>query len=250
MGEIYLITNKINGKRYVGQTVYTTYQRWTEHIQDSKRNRSNSILHKAIQKYGKKSFIVKPILINIAENDLDRLESIWIKRLDTFIPHGYNMTTGGVGVRHYRHTDATKKKLSEKIKGTSLNHGKAISDGFKRNNSMEKRSNNPNWRKHISESRMGKYTKFDNGFYGKHHSDFTKQHLRELKSKPVGMYSLDGELIQVFENGYVARDYLLQHSITNNNSCESLISKVCRELTGYKTAYGFIWRFEDKRCRD
>ena len=250
MGEIYLITNKLNNKKYVGQTIFTTEQRWEGHLKDLYRNRSNSILHKAIKKYGRDSFDVRPIIVNVPEADLDRLETIWIKRLNTLIPNGYNMTAGGGGIRHYKHTTETKQHLSVMLSGKPLNHGDSIRSGFIRNNSMEKRSKNPNWKKHISESRIGKYTKSENGFYGKHHSKETKEFLRKLQSKPIGMYTLSGELLRIFENGHFARDYLLTNNITKNKSCESLISKVCRGLVGYKSAYGFIWKFENKRCRD
>ena len=38
MGYIYLITNKINNKKYVGKTELSIKARWKQHIKDSKKN--------------------------------------------------------------------------------------------------------------------------------------------------------------------------------------------------------------------
>ena len=52
-GTIYCITNKINGKRYVGQTIRDLGIRFNEHCFD---DRSNSKIHQAIKKYGWQNF--------------------------------------------------------------------------------------------------------------------------------------------------------------------------------------------------
>ena len=49
---VYKITNKLNNKIYIGQSV-NIERRWKEHICD---NRKNSLIHLAIQKYGKDNF--------------------------------------------------------------------------------------------------------------------------------------------------------------------------------------------------
>lgn len=48
--EIYLITNLINGKQYVGQTIYTAEQRFKQHL------RGDLYIDKAIRKYGVENF--------------------------------------------------------------------------------------------------------------------------------------------------------------------------------------------------
>ena len=55
-GYIYLITNKINGKQYIGQTVKTVQKRWSRHLADSKN--FDFYFYKAIRKYGKENFKV------------------------------------------------------------------------------------------------------------------------------------------------------------------------------------------------
>ena len=57
-GYIYCITNKINGKKYIGQTTETIHKRWIRHI----NAHSNMAISKAIDKYGKENFEIKELL--------------------------------------------------------------------------------------------------------------------------------------------------------------------------------------------
>ena len=57
MGFIYKIENKQNQKIYIGKTVNTIRERWTEHLDEARRG-DNSLLHKAIRKYGENGFYV------------------------------------------------------------------------------------------------------------------------------------------------------------------------------------------------
>ena len=57
---IYKLTNIINGKEYVGQTIFTLDERWKEHVAESKLKRSNDrLLCKALRKYGTENFGIK-----------------------------------------------------------------------------------------------------------------------------------------------------------------------------------------------
>ena len=51
-GFIYKITNKVNGKSYIGQTRNTVEFRWRQHY----KAKDNKYFHRAIQKYGKENF--------------------------------------------------------------------------------------------------------------------------------------------------------------------------------------------------
>ena len=44
MAFIYKITNDVNGKVYIGKTLYSVEKRWKEHINDSKRERTEKDL--------------------------------------------------------------------------------------------------------------------------------------------------------------------------------------------------------------
>lgn len=86
---IYKITNKLNGKSYVGQSI-DIKRRWREHINNS----SNSLIHKAIIKYGEDNFIFE-ILEECKRDYLNEKEIFYIKNLNTLYPNGYNLTPGG-----------------------------------------------------------------------------------------------------------------------------------------------------------
>lgn len=103
MGYIYLITNFTNGKRYVGQTVNPIHHRWKEHIEGAYGgNKSNSLLHRAIIKYGASNFGIN-VLEECADTELNEKEKNYIKKYNTYYTHnnGYNMTWGGEGVTKY-----------------------------------------------------------------------------------------------------------------------------------------------------
>ncbi len=112
-GIIYLITNNINKKQYVGKTKVTFRKRyracrWW-------KNPSNSHLKHAANKYGPENFSIDIIESNIKEIEkLNQLEIYYIKKLNTLYPNGYNYFPGGEGITH---TDETKKLASERQAG-------------------------------------------------------------------------------------------------------------------------------------
>lgn len=57
-GEVYLLTNTVNGKQYVGQTTRGAKYRWRDHQHDAKRRGNKSVLGRAIRKYGATSFTI------------------------------------------------------------------------------------------------------------------------------------------------------------------------------------------------
>lgn len=92
-GYIYVITNKVNGKQYVGQTSRSIETRYDEHCYD---DRSTSAIHQAIKKYGVSNFKVEQ-LEQVDLTLLDEKEKYWIKKLNTF-ENGYNKTAGGQNI--------------------------------------------------------------------------------------------------------------------------------------------------------
>jgi len=88
-GCIYLITNKINGKKYIGSTINVPSKRWREHRYLSK-NGSNCYFHKAIRKYGENNFTIKEICTILNKNDIEKIELYFINLFNTLHPFGYN----------------------------------------------------------------------------------------------------------------------------------------------------------------
>lgn len=121
MFEIYLITNQINEKRYVGQTVKGLKRRFLQHINDA-RSGSGIYLHRAIRKYGEDRFTISLLATAKEREDLNRLEEFWIKFLNTRSPNGYNSTDGGDGTSGFIQREETKQKIS------ASNTGKYVGD--------------------------------------------------------------------------------------------------------------------------
>lgn len=96
MGQIYLITNHINNKGYVGQTTRTAMIRWNEHKKNIESLKSRLPLYAALDKYGIENFSVT-VLEDCDNEKLNEREIFWIKEKKTFGEQGYNCTTGGQG---------------------------------------------------------------------------------------------------------------------------------------------------------
>lgn len=91
---IYVITNKLSGKAYVGQTKHSVKRRVQWHIRDAKRGR-NTLIAKAIRDYGIDNFEIKTLEDGILSDYIDECERYWIEKLNTRMPFGYNMDAGG-----------------------------------------------------------------------------------------------------------------------------------------------------------
>lgn len=101
MNYIYLVTNKENGKQYIGQTTYDVKTRWRNHVYHSEHSLDNNYFHRAIRKYGEKSFEISIVEEIEDYNLLDEREIFYISFYNTLFPNGYNLALGGNGVRRY-----------------------------------------------------------------------------------------------------------------------------------------------------
>ena len=126
---IYVITNTINGKPYVGQTTRTLNERIFEHMHCRK-----TCIGKAIQKYGWINFSVEVVEVCDTIEQLNEREKFWIAKYNSIAPNGYNLTEGGKNGTHSAEVRAllsalntgkklsaeTCKKISEAKTGTRL----------------------------------------------------------------------------------------------------------------------------------
>ena len=102
MGHIYKITNKVNGKSYVGQTRKSISERIKEHVRNSlysKDTASDTHLYMAIRKHGEENFSIEEIE-SCQDDLLNERETFWIAYFDTY-NSGYNETIGGGGRTKY-----------------------------------------------------------------------------------------------------------------------------------------------------
>lgn len=94
---VYKITNKKNGKSYIGKTEYSLEHRWNRHL-SSARNGSKFRFHSAIRKYGEDCWdlsIVESYQTD-DENFINEKETHFIKLFESDVK-GYNATSGGTG---------------------------------------------------------------------------------------------------------------------------------------------------------
>lgn len=116
---IYIIRNKINGKCYIGQSIYLK-KRLYKHITLSDSKYYDSPLYRALKKYGIGNFefdILETLdtsNFQEAKKQLDIWEKEYIKKYNSYAPNGYNQTLGGdAGVIGYKFTEEQKKHQSD-----------------------------------------------------------------------------------------------------------------------------------------
>ena len=95
---VYKITNKNNGKSYIGKTEYSLEHRWHRHL-SSARNGSKFRFHSAIRKYGEDCWELSVIETYLTEDEnfINQKEIHFIKLFESDTKKGYNATSGGTG---------------------------------------------------------------------------------------------------------------------------------------------------------
>ncbi len=92
---VYVITNKVDGKKYVGKTTQTLRVLWNEHLAMARRRKNFSLYH-AINQYGSESFTLEVLEVVTQLADLRAATIRWISTLKTTDPAcGYNVAAGG-----------------------------------------------------------------------------------------------------------------------------------------------------------
>ncbi|MDS7057079.1 NUMOD3 domain-containing DNA-binding protein [Klebsiella pneumoniae] len=201
-GIIYKATNLINGKIYIGQTTLELKERKRGHIYDASIRKYISVFHRAIRKYGEDNF--KWEVIDKASNsdELNQKETHWIDFFNTYLDNdNSNGYNMTTGGGNYQRSEETKEKM--------------------RNNHADMKGEN-------------------HPFYGKNHSDKTKQKMSELrkdennpKARSVVQLSIDGEFINEFKT--------IKEGALATDSDRANISKVCNGK--YKQHNGFKWMY-------
>lgn len=170
---VYCATNKINGRRYVGQTVRAFAIRQRAHLGDAKRGVKNKF-YNAIRKYGADAFEWSILYRGKSIEDLNAMEEYFIAAYESRTG-GYNIKFGG-GNR--RCPISTRAKISAAMKGKKLpaETRAKMSEARKRENLSEET------KKKQSEATKGE----KNPNFGKKHSEETKKKMSAaLKGKKL-----------------------------------------------------------------
>lgn len=214
---IYLWTNLINDKHYVGQT-QNFYNRMRQYYNGG----ANKYLKSAIEKYGLDKFDISVIEKCDIEN-LDNREQYWI---DYYVCYehdkGYNICQFASTTRGYKHTDETRALIQRIVKERAVHlygelngmYGKHhTKDALKAiSESSKKLWENDEYRKMQHEKAAGENNYFygkhfygeENAMYGKHHSDETKKKISDAKR---GKPSARAIKIKCVETGDIFNSY-------------------------------------------
>jgi group I intron endonuclease len=139
---LYIATNVVNGKQYVGMS-----KEFQKRLISHKCAKSKSAFHVAIKKYGFDKFVFSHIADAFDLQAACDLERMLIQQHNTLSPNGYNLTVGGqIGPVGLKHSTETKKKIGDanrnrssklKDKFASAQKGKIRSQEFKDNLSKQ-----------------------------------------------------------------------------------------------------------------
>jgi group I intron endonuclease len=252
MGYIYLITNTINNKQYVGQTKRADVEeRWRYHKKCSDKTIGRYLLA-AYKKYGIDKFKFQIICVCFDE-DCDKYEEEYIKKFNTLSPNGYNLKSGGHFSKHHPDTkirmsesvknswtEERKKHFSENFSGENApNYGKKISEEQKE----KLRNAHKNYWKNMSKEEYNSICQERKGrIHGKNPSQKVLDALekgrkisKNINKKRIGKYDSSGNLLESFDS--------ITEASRTTVICHSTISKVCLQKGHYKTAGGFVWKY-------
>jgi len=220
--EVYKITNKQNGKIYIGITNQGVTVRFGKHISDSS-GKYTFPLHNAIRKYGKDNFQIEVIEIVDDVEVLKEREIYWIKYYDSYNrDKGYNLTLGGDGTFGRFHSNETKEKIRQKALGRKM------SFETKQKMSKSQKKVDRNYSELAKKSNEKRWSNKENKL---------KASINNPKNKPVIKYTVNMIYVMEYKSlSEAERDLNIKYSHTNIASCAR--GKL-------KTAYGYIWKYKD-----
>lgn len=231
MGWIYIATNTINGKCYIGQTIHPVKKRLNQHQQKSSKCRA---FCSAIKKHGWKNFVTD--WYECPDEDLNFDEELLVREMGTLSPNGYNLKEGGGS--HGKMSEESKQKMREiNIGQNNPMYGKTHS----------KDSNQKNKESHLgkthSEESIQKMSGENHHMWGKKHSKESKQKIsdgnkertgeKNNRSKRVYQYDLDGVFIDSFGSTREAARHLKKGGTSIRDCARG----------ERKTAYNFKWSY-------
>lgn len=119
---IYKITNKENGKVYIGQTIRPVEKRFKRHVSDAMNHVIDTHFSRAIRQYGESCFVIDIIDTANSQDELNKKEQEWIKFYDS-VNTGYNETDAMYkcgGNTYMSKTDAELKIICDRLKESKI----------------------------------------------------------------------------------------------------------------------------------
>jgi group I intron endonuclease len=194
---VYKIFCKSNNKSYIGITI-DFKRRFNVHW----NSKEDTVLNRSIKKYGRDNFEVTKIDYALSWEEACDKERYYILQLNTKTPHGMNMTNGGDGIYGLKHTEESKKKMSESHMGKAIGkdnpmYGKPGAVLGRKHTEEEKRKISESKKGKISWNKGKKLPQFSGEnapFYGKHH---TKEAKEKLSKAHIGIKASEGTKLKM-----------------------------------------------------
>lgn len=133
---IYKITNIINNKIYIGQTIRPIEARFRRHINDAINNKLDTHFARAIRKYGAENFVCEVIDTATNQDELNKKERYWIQYYNS-VKDGYNETDAinkCGGNTYQSKTEEEMEVIKEKIRQTKMGNKNPMARKIKRIN--------------------------------------------------------------------------------------------------------------------
>jgi group I intron endonuclease len=192
-GVVYKLTNKINGKSYIGQSLNLA-KRLRDHKYNAKHlypSNAKQPIVLAIREFGFENFEVEVLFTSEDFKDKTELkkalyekEIFFIEKYDT-VNNGYNVTKGGAGMRGYKQSAENIERVRK------MNLGKKHSEEFRKRAGIRAKAywSNPKNRERLSKRMAGENNPMYgvrligalNHNYGKPMSEDTKRKLSDAK---------------------------------------------------------------------
>lgn len=223
---IYIITNIINQKSYIGWTSETLDKRIKRHLYDLKIQRYKCYLHDAIKSYGWNNFKSEILCWCKTSEKAKILERKLIKKYNTYYLNGfgYNMTLGGDGTCGFAHTLESNIERSQRIKCTKRKHPYKLTDKQIKKVKSARRN-----QKMDGSHKIWKIT-FPNGKYEIVHnlSRFSKKH--NLRRASLRNVSKTGELYLGYKCECLGKKFNKINMFNKNNKSNSSVSALRRHF--------------------
>lgn len=247
---IYLRTNLVNGKQYVGQT--GDWEARNKQWNSVSQRYANKELNSDRFKFGLENWTTKIIAECDTNEEAWELEKKFIKEYNTKYPNGYNMSDGGKTNEGTKHTEDTRKKFSDRMKEflkDPTNHpmyGKIGKDnpnyGLKRLEETKKKISEANKGKKMPEEAIRKMAQklkelhlIPPTAYKKGNTPWNKgkkmsEEFVDKMTKPLYQYTVEEEFLKLWKSVKEAKEAGFHH-------CDAVARGERKQDKGYKFSY-------------
>lgn len=256
IGYVYLTTNLVNGKQYVGQHLSDSF--------DKGYKGSGVYIKRAFNKYGWNNFDCKVICWCSTQTQLNEAEDNYIKLIGTMSPNGYNLKGGGANGRNS--AEARKnmsksrrkylkskngKECCAKISNTLKKYYESEENRKKQSIAAQKYFENEENRKKQSEAHKGQVSwnkgkkaseesrknmsKAQKNYFKDPQNRKKQSKSHDKQKKRVLQYTLDGVFVKKWDSLCEINRVLGFQSHPITNCCRGKL----------ECAYKFIWKFAD-----